>query len=116
MENNSVRFKNSSPFVILRYSEESLQCAIYIMTNKMNTVLYTGVTSGLQKRVWEHKEKLVPGFTKKYNINKLVYYDLTESIESAIAREKQIKGWTRAKKMALIEQINPEWKDLYDEL
>jgi putative endonuclease len=93
-----------------------MQCSVYIMTNKRNTVLYTGVTSGLQKRIWQHKEKLVPGFTKKYNINKLVYYELTESIESAIAREKQIKGWTRAKKVILIESMNPECRDLYDEL
>ena len=79
-----------------------MQCAVYIMTNKFNRVLYTGVTSGLVGRVWQHKNKLVEGFTKKYNINKLVYYDVTESIESAIAREKQIKGWTRAKKQASI--------------
>ena len=93
-----------------------MQCAVYIMTNKFNTALYTGVTSGLVGRVWQHKNKLVEGFTKKYNINKLVYYDVTDSIESAIAREKQIKGWTRAKKIALIESINPGWKDLAEEL
>ena len=93
-----------------------MQCAVYILTNKMNTVLYTGVTSGLQKRVWQHKEKLVPGFTNKYNITKLVYYELTESIESAIAREKQIKGGSRAKKIVLIENMNKQWKDLYDTL
>ena len=86
------------------------------MTNKVNTVLYTGVTSGLRGRVWQHKEKLVDGFTKKYSITKLVYYDVTESMESAIAREKQIKGWTRAKKLVLIEGRNPEWRDLSDEL
>ena len=85
------------------------------MTNKANTVLYTGVTSGLVGRVWQHKQKLVEGFTKKYNINKLIYYEITESIASAIAREKQIKGWTRAKKIALIETMNPEWRDLSDE-
>lgn len=93
-----------------------MQCAVYIMTNRINTVLYTGVTSSLQKRIWQHKEKLVPGFTKKYNVIKLIYYELTESIESAIAREKQIKGWTRAKKTTLIYKMNPEWRDLYDEL
>ena len=93
-----------------------MQCAVYIMASKLNTVLYTGVTSGLQGRVWQHKEKLVEGFTKKYNITKLVYYETTESIESAIMREKQIKGWIRAKKIALVESMNPSWKDLYDEL
>jgi len=92
-----------------------MHCAVYIMTNKANTVLYTGVTSGLVGRVWQHKQKLVEGFTKKYNINKLIYYEITESIASAIAREKQIKGWTRAKKIALIETMNPEWRDLSDE-
>ena len=81
------------------------------MANRSKT-LYTGVTSGLIKRIWQHKQKFIPGFTKKYNINKLVYYELTESITSAIAREKQIKGWVRVKKIALIESQNPEWKDL----
>ena len=93
-----------------------MQCAVYIMTSKNNTVLYTGVTSAMQKRVWEHKNKFVDGFTKKYNINKLVYFELTESIESAIAREKQIKNLVRRKKIALIEKENPAWKDLYDEI
>ncbi len=87
---------------------------IYIMTNKSRT-LYTGVTGNLVKRVFEHKQKLVPGFTTKYNITKLVYYDTTNSIEAAIAREKQIKGWLRRKKIALIERENPEWKDLSED-
>lgn len=78
---------------------------VYIMTNKSRT-LYTGVTSNLVKRVYEHKQKLVPGFTTKYNISKLVYYEITNSIEAAIAREKQIKGWLRRKKIALIESQN----------
>ncbi len=86
---------------------------VYIMTNKSRT-LYTGVTSNLVKRVYEHKQKLVPGFTTKYNISKLVYYEITNSIEAAIAREKQIKGWLRRKKIALIESQNPEWRDLSD--
>ncbi|MFO8052929.1 MAG: GIY-YIG nuclease family protein [Candidatus Omnitrophota bacterium] len=88
----------------------------YILTNKRNTVLYTGVTSDLVKRVYEHKQKLVEGFTKKYNIDKLVYYDMLEDIENAIIREKQIKGWIRKKKIELIDSVNPDWKDLYDNL
>lgn len=88
-----------------------MQCAVYIMTNRSKT-LYTGVTSDLIKRVWQHKQKIVEGFTKKYNINSLVYFELTESILSAIVREKQIKGWTRAKKIVLIESQNSLWKDL----
>ena len=81
------------------------------MTNKSRT-LYTGVTNDLERRVYEHKHKLVPGFTSKYNITQLVYYEETDDVNIAIAREKQIKGWLRAKKIALIESINPEWKDL----
>lgn len=84
------------------------------MTNKSRT-LYTGVTSNLQRRVYEHKEKLIPGFTAKYNINKLIYYEIFNDINSAIAREKQLKGWLRKKKIDLIESINPEWKDLSEE-
>ncbi|GAB4129809.1 MAG: GIY-YIG nuclease family protein [Ignavibacteriales bacterium] len=90
------------------------QYYIYIMTNKSRT-LYTGVTNNLQRRVYEHKEKLIPGFTAKYNINKLIYYEIFTDINSAIAREKQIKGWLRKKKIDLIESINPEWKDLSEE-
>ena len=87
---------------------------VYIMTNKSRTH-YTGVTGDLARRVYEHRNKLVPGFTKKYNIQYLVYYEMTSSINSAIEREKQIKGWLRAKKIALIDSINPEWKDLSEE-
>ena len=86
------------------------------MTNKMNTVLYTGITGNLIKRAYEHKQKLVQGFTKKYNINKLVYYEIFDDPENAIAREKQIKAGSRKRKIALIESKNPEWKDLYDEI
>lgn len=89
---------------------------VYIMTNKNNTVLYTGVTSDLMNRVHEHKQKLVEGFTKKYNINKLIYYEAFDEIFEAIVREKQIKGWIRKKKIDLIESMNPEWKDLYEEI
>ena len=96
------------------------QYYIYILTNKRNNVLYTGVTNDLQRRVSEHREKLVGGFTKKYNVNKLVYYEETESIEAALNREKQIKGGSRQKKIDLIEGMNPSggicmmrlWDDL----
>ncbi len=82
------------------------------MTNWSNKVIYTGVTNDLKRRVYEHKNKLIPGFTKKYNVNKLVYFDYTTDIKAAIAREKQIKGWTRQKKIELIESMNPQWGDL----
>ncbi|MDD3713159.1 MAG: GIY-YIG nuclease family protein [Candidatus Izemoplasmatales bacterium] len=84
---------------------------VYIMTNGKRT-LYTGVTNNLYRRVYEHKEKLVPGFTKRYNIDYLVYIECTSDVVAAITREKQIKGWTRAKKISLIESSNPEWRDL----
>ncbi|MGB8644722.1 MAG: GIY-YIG nuclease family protein [Anaerolineae bacterium] len=86
------------------------QYHIYIMTNRSRT-LYTGVTNDLMRRVYEHKHKLVPGFTSKYNITLLVYHETFPDINQAIAREKQIKGWVRSKKIALIESANPEWKD-----
>jgi len=84
---------------------------VYIMTNRSKT-LYTGVTNNLIRRVYEHKNKLVEGFTKKYNIRRLVYFEETSDVQTAIGREKQIKGWLRAKKIVLIESKNPEWKDL----
>jgi putative endonuclease len=86
------------------------------MSNQNNTVLYTGVTSDLKRRVYEHKEKLVSGFTKKYNITKLVYYEIVEDINSAIEREKKIKGGSRRKKIELITDANKEWRDLYEGL
>ena len=86
---------------------------VYIMTNKVNAVLYTGVTSNLVKRIYEHKNKLIPSFTNNYNINKLVYYEVSDSILSAIEREKQIKGKKRVYKENLINNFNPEWIDLY---
>jgi len=92
------------------------QYYIYIMTNSRNTVLYVGVTNNLIKRVYEHKAKLADGFTKKYNIVKLVYYEIFEDIENAILREKQIKAGSRQKKIRLIDSTNREWHDLYDEL
>ena len=85
---------------------------VYMLTNKNNNVLYTGVTNDLKRRLYEHKNKLVDGFTQKYNVDKLVYFEITNDVNSAIAREKQIKGWTRAKKNALIESKNSQWCDL----
>ena len=89
---------------------------VYIMTNKNNTVLYTGVTNDLKRRVYEHKNKLVRGFTKKYNITKLVYYEAFTDPENAVRREKQIKGGSRQKKIDLINSINDKWNDLYEKL
>jgi putative endonuclease len=89
---------------------------VYIMTNPTRTVLYTGVTNDLKKRVYQHKEKLVPGFTGRYNLNKLVFYEATPDVTSAIVREKQIKGGSRAKKITLVESLNPAWDDLYDSI
>ncbi len=85
---------------------------VYILTNWNNKVLYTGVTNNLERRMYEHKNGVVEGFTKTYKTYKLVYYDATSNVEDAIAREKQIKGWRREKKNALVEGMNPEWKDL----
>lgn len=90
-----------------------MQYYIYILTSKKNGTLYIGVTSDLVKRVYEHKNELVKGFTQKYAIHNLVYFETTESIESAIMREKQLKKWDRAWKINLIEKNNPVWKDLY---
>jgi putative endonuclease len=89
------------------------QYHVYIMTNRSKT-LYTGVTNDIERRVYEHKQKLVNGFTKRYNLTMLVYYETTNDVQSAISREKQIKGWLRRKKIALIESVNPEWADLSD--
>jgi len=86
------------------------------MTNKRNKVLYTGVTGDLIKRVYEHKEKLTKGFTKKYNVNKLVYYEVFDDMANAISREKQIKAGTREKKIELVNIMNDKWQDLYPEL
>jgi len=92
------------------------QYYVYLMSNKNNTVIYTGVTSDLKKRVYEHKAKLVAGFTRKYNINKLVYYEMFDDVYYAISREKQIKGGSKQKKIDLINDMNKEWKDLSKEL
>jgi|SRR5271156_428119 len=95
---------------------EERQPAIYIMTNQYNGTLYMGVTSNLIKRVYEHRESLIPGFTKKYGCKQLVYYEQYDSMVDAIAREKQLKGGSRKKKIILIEKFNPEWRDLYGSL
>ena len=92
------------------------QPAVYILASKQNGTLYTGVTSDLTKRMWEHKSDLADGFTKKYVIHRLIYFELHEDMASAITREKQIKKWNRAWKIRLIEKTNPEWRDLYSNI
>jgi putative endonuclease len=89
---------------------------LYILTTWNNKVIYTGVTNNLQRRLYEHKNKLIDGFTKRYNLNKLVYYELYTHIEDAIKREKTIKKWRREKKNKLVETMNPDWNDLDKEL
>ena len=86
------------------------------MTNKNNTTLYVGVTNDLIRRVWEHKHDLLEGFTKRYHLHKLVYFEQTERLTDAIAREKQLKNWHKDWKINLIKTMNPEWKDLYEDL
>ena len=92
------------------------QPAVYILASKRNGTLYIGVTSNLVKRVWEHKNDKVEGFTEKYNVHRLVWYELHESMESALTREKRLKGWKRKWKIELIEKGNPDWQDLYAEI
>jgi putative endonuclease len=90
------------------------QPAVYILASKRNGTLYIGVTSNLVKRTWEHKNNIVEGFTKKYGVHQLVWYELHGTMESAIIREKRLKDWKRAWKLKLIEGKNPEWRDLYE--
>ncbi len=92
------------------------QYCVYIITNKRNGTLYIGVTGNLQQRIYQHKEKQTEGFSKKYNLNKLVYYEQTENVVSALEREKQLKKWKRRWKLDLIEKENPDWQDLSNEL
>ncbi len=92
------------------------QAAVYLLCNRPEGVLYIGVTSNLQKRVWEHKNKVVKGFTAKYNVTQLVYFELFQSIDLAIEREKQLKAGPRKTKVSLIENANPLWRDLSDEV
>ena len=92
------------------------QPAVYILASKRNGTLYVGVTSALAKRVWQHKNNLVEGFTKRYSIHQLVWYELHDTMENAVIREKRIKEWKRKWKLDLIEEMNPAWKDLYDKI
>ena len=92
------------------------QPAVYIMASRKNGTLYTGVTSALVQRAWQHRENMSKGFTARYGCHRLVWFEAHETMESAILREKQIKGGSRAKKIALIEAFNPEWRDLYPEI
>ncbi len=92
------------------------QYYVYILANKRNGTLYIGITNDLVKRVYEHKNNLIEGFTKKYFVHVLVYYEIAEDVNSAILREKQLKKWKRSWKLKLIEKFNPEWKDLYSSL
>lgn len=87
---------------------------VYIMTKGRNSTFYVGITSNLQKRVWEHKNEVIKGFTQKYQIKHLVYYETYDDPENAIKREKRLKKWNRTWKMRVIEEMNPEWKDLYE--
>jgi putative endonuclease len=114
-----LRAKRGNPVVITlnsTYNRFMQFSYVYILSNKRNTVLYIGVTSNLVNRITQHKEKAMPGFTAKYNVDKLVYYESFEDIHEAIAREKQLKAGSRKKKNALIDQVNPMWKDLYEGL
>ena len=95
---------------------EAKQFAVYILASQRNGTLYIGVTSHLVRRIWQHKEKLVDGFTQKYAIHSLVYYEMCENAEAAIIREKQLKHWKRQWKIDLIERNNPDWRDLYPEI
>ena len=92
------------------------QYFVYILFSKRNGTLYIGVTNDLKRRVYEHKNKLVQGFTAKYGVDKLGYFEVGEDIEAALVREKQLKKTNRKRKIALIESVNPEWRDLYDEI
>lgn len=92
------------------------QYYVYILASKRNGTLYIGITNDLIKRVWQHKNKLVDGFTKKYGVDKLVYFEDTSDVMSAIAREKQLKNWHRQWKINLIQSKNPEWRDLYQDI
>ena len=94
---------------------EKLPC-VYILTNKPLGTIYTGVTSNLPQRIWQHKNKVTKGFTEKYNLNNLVWYEVHDEMMSAIQREKSLKAWKREWKIRIIEEMNPLWRDLYDDL
>ena len=101
---------------VLKYPMQEKIYAVYILASKYNTTLYIGVTSELKQRVYQHKAKLVEGFTKRYKVDKLVYYETCGDVNSAITREKQLKSWSRQRKNQLVEGVNPEWRELYDEI
>lgn len=92
------------------------QFYVYILTKKRNSTFYVGMTSNLPKRIWEHKNEVAEGFTKEHNIKMLVYYEVFDNAEHAIKREKRLKKWNRSWKMKVIEEMNPEWKDLYNDI
>jgi putative endonuclease len=94
---------------------ERIPC-VYILASQLNGTLYTGVTSNLTKRIWEHQNNVVRGFTRKYDVHRLVWYEVHENMESAIQREKRIKKWNREWKIRMIEKVNPLWRDLYPDL
>ncbi|MBI5427039.1 MAG: GIY-YIG nuclease family protein [Nitrospinae bacterium] len=94
----------------------SKQPAVYILASKRNGTLYIGVTSDIRNRVWQHKNDLVEGFTKRYDVHRLVFYELHTDMASALGREKKVKKWNRAWKLKLIEERNPDWKDLWEEI
>jgi predicted GIY-YIG superfamily endonuclease len=99
-----------------RWGLKVMQPAVYIVANRRNGALYTGVTSNLPQRVWQHREGVADGFTKQFGCKKLVWFDMAETIEIAILREKQIKGGSRAKKLALVAGLNPDWRDLFSDI
>lgn len=92
--------------------KRSREYFVYLLTNWNNRVIYIGVTNNLERRMYEHKHQLIDGFTKRYNVHHLVYFECTNDVYAAIAREKQLKGWTRARKNDLVSRVNPQWKDL----
>jgi len=100
----------------IQYSVRMKQLCVYILASRKNGTLYTGVTSNFTQRVWQHRNKLVDGFTKKYSVHSLVWFEAHVTMESAIGREKAIKEWHRAWKLALIESTNPQWRDLYEDI
>ena len=104
--------RNDNKKRVLNIREKTTMYYVYILTNSRKTVLYIGVTNNLERRLYEHKKGFLDGFSKKYNVNNLVYYETTQDVNSAISREKQLKSWSRSKKEALINSVNPLWNDL----
>ena len=98
--------------IYIHTGDKDVEYYVYMMTNRHRKVLYAGMTNDLTRRVYEHQNHLIPGFTAKYNVDMLVYFEQTGDVNAAIAREKQIKGWSRAKKNVLVESMNPDWADL----